>query len=77
MVRISDDDSRDRRGFDKPAKLQFSERNWIDNVEAVGGNERAGKEIGFNRRIEGLPEPDAGMGLMNFSIGHRGKDGEN
>ena len=59
MIRVGHEDA-----GNVPVCRQFRERgggqrDGIDEKEAFGGLNRAGKEIGFDVRVVGLPEPEA------------------
>jgi hypothetical protein len=53
--------------------LRFEKWNWIDKVEACRGGQSGGKELGFYRRIERLPNPNLGLELMDFGGEHDGR----
>src|SRR5207237_8150034 len=73
MIRVRHDYSNDRRGVGNVAELRFEKWNWIDKVEACRGGQSGGKELGFCRRIERLPNPNLGLELMDFGGEHNGR----
>ena len=73
MIRVGHDYSNDRRSVGNLAELRFEKWNWIDKVEACRGRQSGGKELGFYRRIERLPNPNLGLELMDFGGEHDGR----